>query len=654
VNALLEVRGLRTEFSTDAGVVRAVNDVSITVPRGRVVGVVGESGSGKSVTARSILRMVNPPGRIVAGELLFDGRDLLTLSEKDMREIRGSEIAMVFQDPQSALNPVMTVGAQIAEALTVHGLGRRAARARALDLLRQVGIPDAERRIDDYPHQFSGGMRQRVVIAIALANEPSLLIADEPTTALDVTIQAQILRLLGRLRDELGIAVLMITHDMGVVAETCDDVVVMYGGRVVEQGPVEVVFKRQEHPYTADLLEAMPRLDAGDRSRLPAIPGAPPDPAALPSGCAFHPRCRLAEDRCRTEIPELVATTAGHAAACWVTQGGAAIPPLVPETGAASRVGAADTPLLEVEDLRVDVSSGRRGLFRRPEPVYAVDGVSLSVAGGETLGLVGESGCGKSTLARTVVGINQASAGAVRVDSGVQYVFQDPYASLNPRRTIRQSLDEALEMRGVPRAERDAEASELMRRVGLGDGHLDRYPHAFSGGQRQRIGIARALAVRPKVLILDEPVSALDVSIQAQIINLLEELRDDLGLGYLFIAHDLSVVRHLSDRVAVMYLGKIVETGPVEAVYSTPGHPYTVALMSSSPVPDTAQRGRERIVLTGDLPSPKNPPSGCRFRTRCPIGPMANPDRQICVTTVPELTGTATGQQVACHFAGES
>jgi peptide/nickel transport system ATP-binding protein len=653
VNTLLAVRGLRTEFATDAGVVRAVNDVSITVPKGRVVGVVGESGSGKSVTARSILRMVNPPGRIVAGELLFDGRDLLTLSEKDMREIRGSEIAMVFQDPQSALNPVMTVGDQIAEALIVHGSSKKAARARALDLLRQVGIPDAERRLDDYPHQFSGGMRQRVVIAIALAGEPSLLIADEPTTALDVTIQAQILRLLGRLRDELGIAVLMITHDMGVVAETCDDVVVMYGGRVVEQGPVETVFKRQEHPYTADLLKAMPRLDTSGH-RLPAIPGAPPDPAALPAGCAFHPRCRLAEDRCRTELPTLTASTAEHSAACWVTQGGTAIPPLdLTTTAAPNRAEATATPLLVVEDLRVDVASERRGLFRKPEPVYAVDGVSLSVAGGETLGLVGESGCGKSTLARTVVGINRPTSGAIRVDTGVQYVFQDPYASLNPRRTIRQSLDEALEMRGVARAARGAEASELMRRVGLSDGHLDRYPHAFSGGQRQRIGIARALAVQPKVLILDEPVSALDVSIQAQIINLLEELRDDLGLGYLFIAHDLSVVRHLSDRVAVMYLGRIVETGPVEAVYSTPGHPYTVALMSSSPVPDTAQRGRERIVLTGDLPSPKNPPSGCRFRTRCPIGPLANPDRQICVDSAPVLTETATGQRVACHFAGE-
>jgi peptide/nickel transport system ATP-binding protein len=658
---LLQVRGLRTEFGTPAGTVRAVNDVSLTVRRGTVLGVVGESGSGKSVTARSIMRMVPEPGRIVAGEIRFDGTDLRGLSEEEMRRIRGSEIAMVFQDPQSALNPVLTVGAQIAEALIVHGWRKAAARARALELLEHVGIPEAARRIDDYPHQFSGGMRQRVVIAIALAASPSLLIADEPTTALDVTIQAQILRLLARLRDELGISVLMITHDMGVVAETCDDVVVMYGGRVVEQGPVEVVFARQEHPYTADLLTAMPRLDTGGRSRLPAIPGAPPDPAALPSGCPFHPRCRLVEDPCRTEMPELTVRPTGQAAACWVTGDCTPIPPLGRDIPAEDRPRSERVPLLSVQGLRVNVASDRRTLFGRPDPVYAVDGVSLSVAGGETLGLVGESGCGKSTLARTVVGINRPAAGTIRVGdvdtstpagarelrSTVQYVFQDPYASLNPRRTVRQSLDEALEMRGVPRGERAGEASELMRRVGLSETHLDRYPHAFSGGQRQRIGIARALAVQPRVLICDEPVSALDVSIQAQIINLLESLRDDLGLGYLFIAHDLSVVRHLSDRVAVMYLGRIVETGPVDAVYSAPQHPYTVALMSSSPVPDPAVRGRERIVLTGDLPSPESPPSGCRFRIRCPVA------QTICAEQEPPLAETPTGQLAACHFPGE-
>ncbi|WP_129669375.1 ABC transporter ATP-binding protein [Phytoactinopolyspora endophytica] len=698
---LLQVHGLRTEFVTETGIVRAVNDVDLTLHTGKVLGVVGESGSGKSVTARSIMRMVHSPGRIVAGEILFNGRDLRGLTTDEMRHIRGSEIAMVFQDPQSALNPVMSVGDQIAEALIVHGSDKRTARRRALELLEQVGIPDAERRVDEYPHQFSGGMRQRVVIAIALASSPKLLIADEPTTALDVTIQAQILRLLARLKDDVGVAVLMITHDMGVVAETCDDVAVMYGGRVVEHGPAEVIFARQEHPYTADLLKAMPRIDEngdGRRSQgLPAIPGAPPDPAALPPGCAFHPRCRLAEDQCRSDVPELSPRENGlRAAACWITERGDTIPPLEPAdhtgrttasggrvTGIAvhpdedTRGAGSDTSdstgalqdLLVVDDLRVNVAADRRSLFGRPDPVYAVDGVSLSVAGGETLGLVGESGCGKSTLARTVVGINRPSSGSIRVGAGlvdasspggiqalqstVQYVFQDPYASLNPRRTVRQSLDEALEMRGVPRSERAGESIELIRRVGLNEGHLDRYPHAFSGGQRQRIGIARALAVEPRVLICDEPVSALDVSIQAQIINLLETLRDDLGLGYLFIAHDLSVVRHLSDRVAVMYLGQIVETGPVEAVYSSPQHPYTVALMSSSPVPDTAVRDRERIVLTGDLPSPKDPPSGCRFRTRCPIGPLVHPERQICVEKEPALNTTPAGQRAACHFAGE-
>jgi peptide/nickel transport system ATP-binding protein len=678
---LLRVEGLRTEFRLKKGGVKAVNDVSFDIYPRDVLGIVGESGSGKSVTARSIMRMLRAPGEVVAGSVRLDGEDLLALPEREMRRHRGSKVAMVFQDPQAALNPVMKVGDQIVEAMTVHGVDKQTARKRAVELLEQVGIPDVRTKIDHYPHQFSGGMRQRVVIAIALANDPALLIADEPTTALDVTIQAQILRLLAKLRTELGIAIAIITHDMGVVAELCTDVVVMYGGRTVEKGTVEQVFERPRHPYTAALLAAMPRID-DDRigQPLPAIPGAPPDPAALPHGCPFAPRCRFVEEICEQEPPALLQIgNSGQAAACFVAHRGVDVsihhidaPTPVrehrgaPSTAPASVVAA---PVLEIRDLRVDVGSRRRGLFHRDPPVYAVDSVSLSVHAGRTLGLVGESGCGKSTLSRTIVGINPIAGGSIfvegadvsamrnedlkRVRSSVQYLFQDPYASLNPRRTIRQSLAEALAFRGIRGRALEAEARSLMAQVGLRAEHLDRYPHTFSGGQRQRIGIARALARQPHTLILDEPVSALDMSIQAQIINLLEKLQDELGLGYLFIAHDLSVVRHLSDTVAVMYLGRIVEYGAAAEIYANPQHPYTAALLSSSPVPSVSARSRERIVVRGDLPSPANPPSGCRFRTRCPIGPLAHPERTICSEVDPQLTLTPASQHAACHFAGE-
>ncbi|MEU5646982.1 ABC transporter ATP-binding protein [Streptomyces milbemycinicus] len=676
---LLRVEGLRTEFKLKSGGVKAVNDVSFDIYPGDVLGIVGESGSGKSVTARSIMRMVRPPGEVVAGSVRFDDEDLLALPEREMRRRRGSKVAMVFQDPQAALNPVMKVGDQIVEAMTVHGVDKKTARKRAVELLEQVGIPDVQRKIDQYPHQFSGGMRQRVVIAIALANDPALLIADEPTTALDVTIQAQILRLLAKLRTELGIAVAIITHDMGVVAELCTDVVVMYSGRTVEKGTVEQVFNHPRHPYTAALLEAMPRLDQDLAGQpLPAIPGTPPDPAAPPAGCAFAPRCRFAEDACTQAQPALLEIRdVGQTAACFVAQRGVDI--CASDAPAAARAEHAapaprsapptDAPVLEVRDLRVDVGSRRSGLFHRDPPVYAVDSVSLSVHAGRTLGLVGESGCGKSTLSRSIVGITPVTEGSILVDgtdvsamrnedikkvrSSVQYLFQDPYASLNPRRTIRQSLSEALAFRGFSGGALEEEARSLIAQVGLRPEHLDRYPHAFSGGQRQRIGIARALARQPRTLILDEPVSALDMSIQAQIINLLEKLQNELGLGYLFIAHDLSVVRHLSDTVAVMYLGRIVEYGEVAEVYGNPQHPYTAALLSSSPVPSTSARSRERIVLRGDLPSPANPPSGCRFRTRCPIGPLVHPERTICAERDPQLTLTPAGQRAACHFAGE-
>jgi peptide/nickel transport system ATP-binding protein len=658
---LLQVRGLRTEFPGRQATVPAVDGVDLTVGRGSIVGIVGESGSGKSVTARTVLRLLRPPAEITAGRIEFDGQDLRALPERRMRELRGGRIAMVFQDPQSALNPVRTVGDQVAEALTAHGTDRRRAARRALELLRLVGIPDPERRLREYPHQFSGGMRQRIVIAIALANDPDLLIADEPTTALDVTIQAQVLQLLAKLRAELGIAIVMITHDMGVVAELCDEVVVMYAGRVVEQGNVRQILTDPRHPYTAALLRAMPRLATPAQTRLAAIPGNPPDPADLPAGCAFAPRCARAAQRCTADRPALSDLPGDRRIACWL--------PEPDDEPARVNEPVRDRPpvgapaVLTVENLRVDVGAARRLPWQPRRPVFAVDGVSLQVAAGETLGLVGESGCGKSTLSRAIVGITPITSGTVHIDGrpvdpaaggprgNIQYVFQDPSSSLNPRRTVGQSVIEALRVGRTPAGQARQRAAELFERVGLAAAHLDRYPHSFSGGQRQRIGIARALATSPRVLLCDEPVSALDVSIQAQIINLLADLRDDLGLGYLFIAHDLAVVRQLADRVAVMYLGRIVETGPACDVYAHPRHPYTAALLSSTPEPDPDHR-HERIVLTGDLPSPKNPPTGCRFRGRCPIGPRVRPDRQICAEVDPALTGVGP-HQAACHFPGE-
>ncbi|GLQ56534.1 ABC transporter ATP-binding protein [Devosia nitrariae] len=673
---LLEVRNLGTTFRFGQAEVQALHEVSFEARTGRVLGIVGESGSGKSLTARAIMRMLPETASVSNGEVLFESGNLLDLPEARMRSIRGSKIAMVFQDPQAALNPVKTVGWQIEEALVVHGMNKSRARARAIELLGQVGIPEPDKRIDDFPHQFSGGMRQRVVIAIAIANSAKLIIADEPTTALDVTIQAQVLRLLVDLKSRLDIGVILITHDMGVVAEICDDIVVMYGGRVVERGAVAGVFAAPQHPYTRNLLRSMPRIEGVRTARLPTIPGSTPDLSRLPSGCAFHPRCQFAEDICLREVPVLLpmAGSPEREAACHVARQNAGLPPDPDPTPSSEplagvRTSGSAPAILEIEDLSVTFPGGG-GWLRREKPIVAVDGVSLSLRPGETLGLVGESGCGKTSLSRTIVGLNRPSSGYIRVagedvtDFGaeaaahvrrtVQYVFQDPYASLNPRLSIRQILSEALEQRGLPGRQREAAARALMDMVGLDAAYLDRYPKAFSGGQRQRIGIARALAVEPRVLICDEPVSALDVSIQAQVINILADLRDRLGLGILFIAHDLSVVRHLSDRVAVMYLGRIVEIGPASDVYEHPLHPYTAVLLSSTPkpVPDPSAMQR-KLVLGGDMPSPRNPPSGCRFRTRCPIGPLADPSRRICIEKDPLLVGPGEHKS-ACHFPDEA
>ena len=531
---LLKVRDLVTTFTTPKETVRAVDGISFDIRAGQIVGIVGESGSGKSVTARSIMRMVRSPGRIDSGSIELNGMNVLDLSEAEMRRVRGREVAMIFQDPQSTLNPVITIGKQIEEALRIHQVAKADARSRSIELLTQVGIPDPELAVHRYQHEFSGGMRQRVVIAIALANNPSLLIADEPTTALDVTIQAQILQLLRRLRDDLSIAIVLITHDMGVVAEICDDMLVMYKGSIVERGEVRQVLDAPEHPYTQKLMKAVPKMDA---------------PLRRASSHDSH-------------------------------------------------------PVLEVSELRTDVMSGVRGLFRKKAAFYAVDGVSLQVHRGETLALVGESGCGKSTLSRTIVGIHRPASGRILIKgqdvteptpanrraviAGVQYVFQDPYSSLNPRRTAGQSIEEALREAGVLPREVPDRAVELFEQVGLPPGYLERYPFAFSGGQRQRIGIARALAGRADALILDEPVSALDVSIQAEILDLLTGLQEKLGLGYLFISHDLAVVREISHRVAVMYRGRIVEMGSAAEVFNNPRDPYTQKLLASTPRLDGA------------------------------------------------------------------
>ncbi|MFI1381059.1 dipeptide ABC transporter ATP-binding protein [Embleya sp. NPDC020886] len=591
---LLAAHDLRVVFDSERGPVHAVRGVDLELAVGEMLGVVGESGSGKSTTALALARMLPPAGRIVGGSVLLDGdTDLVTASEAALVGVRGRRIGMVFQDPMTSLNPLLTVRRQLHEALRAHGFGdRRAREARAVELAELVGIPGA--RLSGYPHQFSGGMRQRVMIALALANRPDVLIADEPTTALDPTVQAQILELLDTLRRELGTAVLLITHNMGVVAERCDRVAVMYGGRVIEQGPVAEVLTAPRHPYTAGLLRAVPRLDTPAGTRLAGIPGTPPDLALPVLGCAFADRCAAVIDRCRTEQPDLVPVTDDVRSACWVP------PTEAPahEPGPIRRNAPDPTsPVLEVRGVSKSFRSRRR------PAVAALTDVDLVLYPGETLGVVGESGSGKSTLARAIVGIHKPDRGVIRVAGKgrlareVQMVFQDPFASLNPRMTVGDIVADPLHAQriGTP-LERRARVLELLERVGLDPAAASRLPRDFSGGQRQRIGIARALAPAPSVLICDEAVSALDVSVQAQVVNLLAELQAELGLALLFIAHDLAVVRSISHRIVVLREGRVVETGPADDLVAHPQDPYTKALLAAvpSPVP-VAVRAAEAV-----------------------------------------------------------
>jgi peptide/nickel transport system ATP-binding protein len=633
--ALLEARDLRTWLDASGGIVRALDGVDLAIARGETFAIVGESGCGKSMTALTLARLLPDTGRVVAGSVRLEGTELLALPEARMREVRGRRIAMIFQEPATSLNPVLTVGRQIVEVLARHtSLRGRAARARALELLDQVGIADGARRIDEYPFQLSGGMKQRVMIALALAGEPDLLIADEPTTALDVTIQAQVLELLRSIQATRDMSILLITHDLGIVAGMAHRVAVMYAGQIVELAARAQFLDAPQHPYSRKLFAALPNT-AKRGADLEVISGQVPPLTGEFRGCRFAERCEHAFDRCRSEPPAWTRVAEGHLVRCHLRERerAATIAAAAVAQAAPRKPGGRERPLLAVRGLKVHFPIRRGVLKRTVGHVRAVDGVSLAIPSGRTLALVGESGCGKTTVGKAILQLIRPTAGEVTFDGSdltrlrgdalrrrradFQIVFQDPYASLNPRLRVHDILVEGMKSLGLYASGDDAERriAELLVQVGLPVDAAGRYPHEFSGGQRQRIAIARALSVKPKLVVCDEPTSALDVSVQAQILNLLKRLQRQLGLAYLFITHNLAVVEYLADEVAVMYLGRIVERGTIGEVLGAPRHPYTQALLAAVP---TLDGDREKVHVGGELPSPVSPPEGCHFHPRCP------------------------------------
>jgi peptide/nickel transport system ATP-binding protein len=754
---VLEIENLSTHIKLTSSVVQAVGNVDMKIDAGETLGVVGESGCGKSMTGLSIMGLLPPGGSIVGGSIKLDGRELVGLKQEELRRVRGNEIAMIFQDPLTSLDPTKTIGYQVAEPVRLHrGATKAEAAARAVEVLSLVGLPRPKERLDDYPHQLSGGLRQRVMIAMALANEPKLLIADEPTTALDVTIQAQILALLRDLKDRLGMAMLLITHDMGVIAGHADRVNVMYAGRVVETAEVRVLFNEMHHPYTQALLASIPQLDQDANKALHAIAGLPPDLSHPPQGCRFAARCSRATDKCRTEEPSLSGKTYEHRFSCWHPVDGPLALAVIGESGpdasstglvasdaesvaeaaAGDQVGlvadvplvpaaeapdaAADTleadtrdadtqeadtqeadtqeaetivvaaglevtadgrlevtertveaaasngdgatPLLQITNLVKEFPITSGVLQRKVGSVKAVSDVSFSVPAGTTFGLVGESGCGKTTIGKMIVALERPNSGVVNMGGmnvsalrgaelrrkrrDLQLMFQDPHSSLDPRMRVGSIIGEPLAVQhlGSRRAQRDR-VFELLGEVGLPRNAVERYPHEFSGGQRQRIGLARALTLNPRLIVADEPVSALDVSIRAQVLNLMKRLQASHGLTYVVISHDLAVVKYMAERIGVMYLGKLVELGSGQDIYERAAHPYTAGLIATIPVPKPAlERAKKGAAIRGELPSPVNPPSGCRFRTRCQFA------QEICAAEEPALRSFGPGHVAACHF----
>jgi peptide/nickel transport system ATP-binding protein len=674
-NKILDVQDLYVSFNTYAGEIQAVRGVSFDIYEGETLAIVGESGCGKSVTAKSIMRL-NPDSTSIykKGKILLNGEDIIEKSEKEMRKIRGNKIGMIFQDPMTSINPTMTIGKQIMEGLKKHRkISSKNAKEKAIEMLKKVQIPNAEHRFNEYPHQFSGGMRQRVMIALALVCNPQVLIADEPTTALDVTIQAQILKLMKELQNEINTSIILITHDLGVVADMADRITVMYGGKIIEYGSREDIFYNSKHPYTWGLLKSVPRLDVKKEEELASIEGTPPDLLSPPKGCCFADRCEYAMRICREKMPDKFNIKEGHGAYCWLNHPNAPninyddthdkIYNINEEIAAASTEKKSKQLRSKEKEILVSIKNLKKYFeIDKNLCLRAVDDVTIDIYKGETLGLVGESGCGKSTFGRTVLNIYDATSGSIEFqgknicemskkekrefDKRAQMIFQDPYASLNPRMLVSNIVAEGIDIYGLLKGkQRQEKIYELLELVGLNKEHLNRFPHEFSGGQRQRIGIARALALNPDFIVCDEPISALDVSVQAQVVNLLRNLQKQYGLTYLFIAHDLSMVRYISDRVAVMYLGEIVELASSDELYNNPSHPYTQALLSAIPIPDPkVQNVKKHIVLKGDVPSPINPPKGCKFVDRCQNA------RDICRRERPKLKEIEPGHFASCLF----
>ncbi len=669
---LYEIKNIETSFRTDGKMFKAVEDVSVYLNPGEIIGIVGESGSGKSVTMMSALQLIQEPGKVTGGEVYLDGSDKNMLSygpnSAEVRKMRGGRVSMIFQEPMTSLNPVLTVGFQIQENIIEHlHLSKEEAKKRAIEMMKMVNIPDAEERFTYYPQQFSGGMRQRIMIAMAMSSEPSVLVADEATTALDVTTQAQILEMIRDIAKKTNTAVVIVTHNLGIVARFAERIYVMYAGGIVETTDAERLFENPEHPYTRALLRAIPRLD-DDRDRiLIPIDGLPPNPALRPEYCPFYDRCEYHMDKCKSQKkPVLKELEKDHFCACHLTEAEKALKKAeidAKPVKKAERAVIGDEICLDVKDVKKYFPIYKGMMRKHIGDVKAIEDISFRVRKGETLGIVGESGCGKTTLARCIMRVYQPDSGEINFNGvdiakfndkqmypyrkQMAMIFQDPFSSLDPRQTAESIVGESLLIHKLvkTREEYEKKVDELLRMVDLDPSMKNRVPHEFSGGQRQRIGIARALSSNPDLIICDEPISALDVSIQAQIINLLEELQAKLGLTYLFIAHDLAVVKHISDRILVMYLGRIVEIAECEELYSNTLHPYTKVLLVAVPVADPkVEKTRERVEIRGEVPSLTNRPTGCPFSDRC------NCVTDRCRKEVPKLKDVGNGHEVACFL----